>query len=115
VVLLDFWATWCGPCKAEIPHLVKLYNKYKSQGLVVIGVGLDKQARLADYVKQNGVTYITLVDEKSASAKAYNVSGIPRTLMIDKKGRIAFDHTGYSPGMESQVEAEITGLLAEEY
>jgi peroxiredoxin len=115
VVLVDFWATWCGPCLKEIPHLVKLYDTYKSKGFVILGVGLDRQSNIAKFAADNKISYTVLVDEKSVAARPYGVSGIPRTLIIDKKGRIAFDHTGFAPGMEKEMEAEIKTLLAEEY
>ncbi|MBN2378198.1 TlpA family protein disulfide reductase [candidate division WOR-3 bacterium] len=113
VVLLDFWATTCGPCKQEIPHLVALYNKYKSQGFVAFGIGLDKKSNLERYLGANPIAYPVLVDERGSAATLYGVNAIPRTLLIDKKGRVAFDHIGYKPGMEAQIEQEITALLAE--
>jgi len=115
VVLLDFWATWCGPCRKEIPHLVKFYDAYSSQGFVILGVGLDKEANLSRFASEAGIRYIVLVDEKGVAGKPYGIRSIPRTLIIDKKGRIAFDHTGFPPGMEVEMEAEILTLLAEKY
>jgi len=115
VVLLDFWATWCGPCRKEIPHLVKFYDTYSSQGFVILGVGLDKEANLSRFASQIGMNYIVLADEKGVAGKLYVIRSIPHTLIIDKKGRIAFDHTGFAPGMEVEMEAEIISLLAEEY
>jgi peroxiredoxin len=113
VVLIDFWASWCPPCRAEIPHLVKIYEKYKSQGLVIIGVGLDKKENLATISKELGLTYTVLVDDHNVTGRLYDVKGIPRTLMLDKKGRIAADHTGFAEGMESELEAEVKKLLSE--
>ncbi len=115
VVLVDFWATWCGPCRSEIPHLVRIYNTYKNQGFVALGVGLDDTERLKNMVKDLNISYPILPDEQSISSKPYRVLGIPRTLIIDKKGRIAFDHTGFGPGMQVELEKEIKQLLAEEY
>lgn len=115
VVLVDFWATWCPPCRAEIPHLKKLHDAYKSQGLVILGVGLDKKTSISKFVLSNSVNYTVLVDESNITGGLFNVRGIPRTIIVDKKGRIAFDHTGFSPGMEKELETEIKTLLAEEY
>jgi peroxiredoxin len=115
VVLVDFWATWCRPCLIEIPHLLKLYEAYKSQGFVALGVGLDKKANLAEFARENRMSYVVLVDEKGIAGKLYGIRSIPRTLIVDKKGRVAFDHTGFVPGMEAQMEAQIRTLLAEEY
>ncbi len=114
VVLIDFWASWCPPCKAEIPHLVKIYEAYKNKGLVIIGVGLDKKANLAKIKAELGINYTVLVDEKSEAGRLYEVRGIPRTLILDKKGRIAADHVGFAEGMQKDLEQEITKLLAEE-
>lgn len=115
VVLVDFWATWCPPCRAEIPHLTRLYNTYKSQGLIILGVGLDKKSSISKFLLSNSISYVVLVDETSVTGGLYNIRGIPRTIIVDKKGRIASDHTGFSPGMENELEAEIKTLLAEEY
>lgn len=115
VVVMDFWATWCGPCKVEIPHLIELYNKYRSQGMVMLSIGIDERSALARLSPQLGINYPVLVDEDRTAAQKYGVQGIPRTIMIDKKGRIAFDHTGFAPGMEAELEADIQTLIAEQY
>jgi len=83
--------------------------------LVILGVGLDKEANLSRFASQIGMNYIVLADEKGVAGKLYVIRSIPHTLIIDKKGRIAFDHTGFAPGMEVEMEAEIISLLAEEY
>ena len=113
VVLLDFWASWCPPCRAEIPHLVNIYNAYKDKGLVIIGVGLDKRANLVKIQRELKIDYTVLVDEKSEVGRLYDVKGIPRTLILDKEGRIAADHVGFAEGMQKDLEQEIKNLLAE--
>lgn len=115
VVLVDFWATWCGPCRKEIPHLVKFYDAYSSQGFVILGVGLDKKANLSRFASEMGMSYLVLADEQGVTARLYGIRSIPRTLILDKKGRIAFDRTGFAAGMEAEMEAGIISLLAEEY
>ena len=113
VVILDLWATWCPPCRQEIPFLVSLYEEYKDQGLVVVGVGLDQggASALAPFVEQNDVTYPILVGDQSVS-QSYNVSGIPMTLMIDRDGRVASKDVGFAPTMEGMMRARVEELLS---
>ena len=112
VVLLDFWATWCPPCRAEIPHFKELYDAYKSQGLEIVGLSVrEKPDAVKAFVKQNGVQYpIGITSGKEE--KAYGgIQGIPTTFLIDKKGRIAEKYLGYH---EKKVfEDKIKSLLAE--
>ncbi len=113
VVLLDFWATWCPPCQAEIPHFKELYTTYKGRGLQVIGVALDQEGEKAvgPFVKENQINYpIALANSKVTRAYG-GIRGIPTTFLIDKKGRIAKQFVGYQ---DKQIfEKEIQNLLAE--
>lgn len=113
VVVLDLWATWCPPCRQEIPFLVSLYEEYKDQGLVVVGIGLDQGGAsvIAPFVEQNEVTYPILVGGQDVSV-SYNVSGIPMTLMIDRDGRVASKDVGFAPTMEPQMRARVEELLS---
>ena len=89
VVLLDFWATWCFPCLAEIPHIKKVYDKYKDQKFVVIGISLDSsRVMLEEYIEKENITWHQFLDEGGTVAKMYNVSGIPATFLIDGEGII---------------------------
>lgn len=112
VVVLDLWATWCGPCKVEIPYLVQLYEEFKDDGLVVVGVGLDQggDSILRPFVEKENVTYTVLVGNRSVS-QAYNVTGIPTTFMIGRDGRIYARHVGFAPQMAEQLRADIVSLL----
>lgn len=112
VVLVDFWATWCPPCRMEIPELIKLYNKYNPQGLIMLGIGLDKENSLKSFAQQNGIPYPILLGNDIV-AKAYNVQGIPTTYLIDKEGKIAFLHVGLEPGIGETLDKEIVTLLKE--
>ena len=86
VVLLDFWATWCVPCKAEMPHLKKVYDKYKDQKFEIIGISLDHgQAVLDSYIEKQDITWPQFLDNGTV-AKMYNVTGIPATFLIDGDG-----------------------------
>ena len=92
IVLLDFWASWCSPCRKENPNVVRMYNKYHEKGFDIFAVSLDKTKQAwQQAVKQDGLTWTHVSDLKywqSAGAKRYNVHSIPQTFLIDKKGVI---------------------------
>ena len=90
VVLIDFWATWCGPCRREAPHLKALYESLKEKGFDVVAISLDKdQDALAKYLDENKIPWTNLVGESAAEiAKKYNVSAIPTMMLVDQKGKV---------------------------
>lgn len=92
VLLVDFWASWCGPCRRENPHVVKLYNKYKDQGFDVLGVSLDKdKGRWLAAIEKDGLAWNHVSDLKywsNAAAQLYGVKGIPHTVLLDREGKI---------------------------
>lgn len=89
VVLLDFWATWCGPCKDEMPHVKKAYEKYKDQQFEIIGISLDRaKPPLEAYIQKEGIEWPQFLDHGGTIAKMYNVRGIPATFLIDSEGII---------------------------
>jgi peroxiredoxin len=113
VVLVDFWATWCPPCVVEIPHFVKLYNKYKEKGFVILGVSLDTdEKRLRDFIEEKEMEYPVLVNAGKVSV-IYAVEAIPTAYMIDKEGRIAGKFVGYRPGYEKEIEKLSLKLIEE--
>lgn len=96
IVLIDFWASWCKPCRVNNPYLVRTYNKYKDKGFTVYSVSLDRKGqekRWADAIKQDNLTWDYHVSDlkfwQSAPAQEYGVKGIPRTFLLDKEGKIA--------------------------
>lgn len=111
VVLVDFWATWCGPCRAAIPYLINIYNTYKDQGLQVLGVSLDQERSALDkFVKDQPIPYPILYGDKDV-ARAYDVQGIPTMVIFDKKGKIAYREVGFSPENIDSLKAKISQLL----
>jgi len=98
VVILDFWATWCGPCRREIPHFIELSEKYASAGLTVVGVALDSQGRskVQPFAERMSMNYPTLLDPTQVAAQIYGpISGIPTTYVIDREGYVRQRLVGY--------------------
>ena len=92
VVLIDFWATWCGPCVAELPNVIKAYDKYHPDGFEIIGISLDKdQEKLASFVKQKNMTWAQYFDGQgwgNKLAQKYGINSIPATYLLDREGKI---------------------------
>ena len=111
IVVLDFWATWCGPCRAEIPGFVSLQNKYAPQGLVIIGASVDEggASTVKPFTQKLGVNYpVVLADEKVQQAFG-GIEAIPTTFVIDRVGRVVKRHCGFAN--KDEFEQEIKPLL----
>ncbi|MFO1217995.1 MAG: TlpA disulfide reductase family protein [Burkholderiaceae bacterium] len=114
VVLVNFWATWCGPCRQEMPHLNKLYDKYKNSGFVLLGVNVDEDTRNAVAVADKlGVRFPVLADADKRVSKQYDLSAMPSTVLIDRDGRVRHVHRGYQNGYENTYDRQIRELLKE--
>jgi peroxiredoxin len=116
VVLLDFWSTFCEPCKAEFPHLRAMYDGEKAKGLLVVGVAMDGPETVADvpaFVRRFEIDFPVVTDEDSRIASLYNPKkSMPLSVLIDKAGRIVRVREGYAPGDEKLVAADIDNALA---
>jgi len=114
VVILDFWATWCAPCRASTRELEKLHEKYKDRDVVILGISIDEGKSVAERVKEftgkNGLTYRMLVDDGRIS-KAFAIRNIPAMFILDKQQRIIKIYPGYFQGLSSIVEKELEDLL----
>jgi len=113
VVLLDFWATWCAPCRFLAPRLSAMQARYGAQGLRVLGVTMDGADRVAEFTERAALRYPMAVDPDGSTSRAYAVSVLPTLFVIDKRGVIRDVATGYDPAREAQIEALIQELLAE--
>jgi len=114
VVLLDFWATWCPPCRVSIPYIQSLYEKHQRDGLEVLGVSLDKGGEevLRPFVEKNGITYTILVGNREIG-QSYEIKAIPTLFLLDKKGSIRFHQVGFNPEVEKKIEEKVKQLLSE--
>ena len=114
VVLVNFWATWCGPCKQEMPHLNRLYDKYRNSGFVLLGVNVDEDARqAAGTASRLGVKFPVLFDADKAVSKLYDLQSMPATVLIDRDGKVRYLHRGYHDGLEESYEKQIRELVKE--
>lgn len=114
VVMVNFWATWCGPCQQEMPLLDQMYRKYKPAGFTLIGVNVDKETPVVkELLARKPVSFPVLLDPANQVSKAYHVDEMPSTVIIDRKGEIRFIHRGYKPGDENEYQDRIRQLIRE--
>ena len=114
VVLINFWASWCGPCRQEFPLLDDLHAKYQPMGFTVFGVNVEQDRKLADKVlREIPVTFPILFDDANEVSKAYDVDAMPSTVLVDRNGEIRYMHRGYKPGYEDMYEKQIRALIRE--
>ena len=114
VVMINFWATWCGPCRQEMPLLDDLYARYGRVGFSLLGVNIDDDARRAmQMIDDLGVNFPVLFDETKEVSKLYQVEAMPVTVLVDRSGTVRHVHHGYKPGYEEKYLTEIRSLLRE--
>ena len=114
VVMLNFWASWCGPCRQEMPLLDSIYKKYGKLGFTMVGVNVEPDTKAAnDWLKQTPVTFPILYDTDSKVSKLYGVSGMPSTVIVDRKGTVRMIHRGSKPGDEEEYLSSIRALMRE--
>ncbi len=113
VVLLDFWASWCGPCKKSLPWLYRLQRLYGKDGLVVVPVNLDRDTEMARAMLatlKGGP--VRVVDPEGKLAEQFKLEGMPTSILIDRQGKVVARHIGFLPAEEDAREREIRNLLA---
>jgi len=115
VVLLDFWATWCGPCKESIPHLVQIYKSNQKKGLELIGMSMDKKGEVdtvRHFVRSMDIPYPIIMTPEEV-ARNYGISGLPTTIVIDKKGKIREKIVGFNSSIAREMAAKVVELASE--
>jgi cytochrome c biogenesis protein CcmG/thiol:disulfide interchange protein DsbE len=114
VVLVDFWATWCPPCKATIPELISVEERYGDKGVIVLGVSIDEgrdvSAKLSAFSREHNMNYPVLIGT-DAVEDSYDITSIPTMLLVDKEGKIRDLYRGYRENFQKVVSAEIEKLL----
>ena len=114
VVLINFWASWCNPCRQELPLLNKIYAQYRAAGFMLLAVNLDDNRKDAEaMLKGLDLRFPTLFDGNKSVAKLYRVDAMPATLVIDRDGRVRYVHRGYYSGYEQKYEQQVRELLKE--
>jgi peroxiredoxin len=114
VVMVNFWATWCGPCREEVPHLSRLYDKYRASGFVVLGVNIDDDPlKAASVAAQLGMHFPVLLDTDKKVSRLYDLSTMPSTVLIDRDGRVRYVHRGFRDGYAETYDKQIRELLRE--
>lgn len=114
VVLVDFWASWCVPCKASFPALDALHREFRDRGVSVVAINLDEERKAADaFLAARPHQMPVLFDPKGVSATAFVVKGMPSSVVIDRRGNIRYRHQGFTDKTLAQYRIEITQLLGE--
>ena len=113
-VLINFWATWCAPCKKEMIHLDNLQKKYSNQGLSILAISTDSQKSLSkvrSFIRTKRYSFDVMLDPNQQISKKMNARIMPTDILIGKDGSILWRHNGYLPGDEKYIEAEIRSAL----
>lgn len=114
VVMVNFWASWCAPCRVEMPHLNRLADKYRSSGFTLLGVNVDDDPKnAAAAATKMGLRFPVLLDGDKRVVKMYDVATMPSTVLIDRDGRMRYLHRGYRDGYEETYDKQVRELLKE--
>jgi len=114
VVMLNFWASWCGPCREEMPIMEKFYKRYKKLGFTILGVNVEEDSSKANaYLRDIKVSFPILYDNTNKLSEVYSVRAMPTTVMIDRNGNMRYLHQGFKTGTEKAYKKEIKKLIRE--
>ena len=114
VVMINFWASWCGPCRQEMPLLDELYTQYQPMGFTILGVNVEEDSSKAEaLLNEIPVNFPVLFDTQSKVSKLYDVVAMPSTILVDRDGNIRYLHHGYKPGYEEAYQEQVRTLIRE--
>lgn len=114
VVMINFWASWCAPCRQEMPLLETLYKKYSDLGFTLLAVNVEEDSSKADSLLRDiPVTFPVLYDNTNKVTKLYKVVAMPSTIIIDRDGNMRYLHRGYLPGYEEEYKKQVSELIRE--
>lgn len=114
VVMINFWATWCGPCREEMPHLEALHQRYSNLGFTLLGVNVEEDSRLSDrFLAETPVSFDILFDPENGVSELYDVIAMPSTVLVDREGNMRYIHHGYKAGYENEYQSQVRSLLRE--
>ncbi|WP_404842682.1 TlpA disulfide reductase family protein [Colwellia sp. Bg11-12] len=112
VIYLDFWASWCGPCRKSFPWMNNIQDKYQQQGLVIISVNVDNNKALADkFLAEIPANFTVFYDPKGKVARQFKLKGMPSSYIIDRSGKVVSPHVGFSQSKKTKYEQELIALL----
>jgi cytochrome c biogenesis protein CcmG, thiol:disulfide interchange protein DsbE len=114
VVYLDYWASWCGPCRQSFPWMNEMQTRFASQGLQIIAVNLDaKPDDARKFLADNNANFIIAYDPKGETPRLYGVKGMPTSILIGRDGKVLFQHVGFNQGNRADLEQRIHSALGE--
>jgi peroxiredoxin len=114
VVMINFWASWCGPCRQEMPLLEQLYAEYHPLGFTILGVNVEEDSSKAKaMLDEMPVSFPVLFDTRSQVSKLYDVVAMPSTVLVDRDGNVRYLHHGYKPGYEQSYQEQVRALIRE--
>ncbi len=116
VVYVDFWASWCKPCRKSFPWMNEMLSKYGEQGLTVITVNLDKERKLADqFLAENPASFKVIYDAEGVTAKAFQLKGMPNSFILGRNGEVHSSHVGFNDQKQDEYEAALKQLLSQSH